>query len=308
MTERMSQNHVLITGANGHLGFRVVASALDAGHKVRAVVRRAEAGDQIKAAESIQPHLSSPEVVVVENLLGEGVFDEPLKGMDRVIHVASPLTKQTDKYLEEVVEPARQMTMAADLAPIPKQEDIKSWTEAYRASKIIARAESMGWVAETKPGFDIINILPSVILGYNELTTSTKSMLSSGTNRLVASIVSGVPVTGTISLGGTVHVNDCAKLHVQALDPAIQGNRDFLAHATKMDWGDDSVAKIARENFGEDVESGLLPLNGKIAGLNIDFDSTETEKVFGIEWVGLKDQVKSVVTQYVDLAGVFLVE
>lgn len=64
----------------------------------------------------------------------------------------------------------------------------------------------MAWVSETKPGFDVVNILPSVILGYNELTTSTKDMLSSGTNRLVASIVSGVPVTGTNPVGGTVHV------------------------------------------------------------------------------------------------------
>lgn len=64
----------------------------------------------------------------------------------------------------------------------------------------------MAWVSESKPGFDIINILPSVILGYNELTTSKKTMLSSGTNRLVASIVSGIPVTGTNSVGATVHV------------------------------------------------------------------------------------------------------
>lgn len=64
----------------------------------------------------------------------------------------------------------------------------------------------MAWISKTKPAFDIINILPSVILGYNELTTSTKAMLSSGTNRLVASIVSGVLVTGTNSVGATVHV------------------------------------------------------------------------------------------------------
>ncbi|KAE9961526.1 hypothetical protein BLS_001862 [Venturia inaequalis] len=322
---RLARNHATkpCTGANGHLGFRVVVSALEAGYKVRAVVRRVEAGDQIKAAGSIQPHLSSLEIVVVEDLLAEGAFDELVKGMDGIIHIASPLTKQTDKYIEEVVEPARQMTMgllksaakvktvkravitssvvvldldkkgslkATDLAPVPKQEDIKSWTEAYRGSKRIARAESMAWVSETKPGFDVVNILPSVILGYNELTTSTKDMLSSGTNRLVASIVSGVPVTGTNPVGGTVHVDDCARLHVQALDSSIPGNCDFLAHATKVDWSDGSIAKITRENFPDDVASGLLPLNSKITGVDIDFDSTETEKAFGIPYLFGVDQ------------------
>lgn len=88
-----------------------MVSALEAGYKVRAVVRRVEADEQIKAAKSIQSHLSSLETVVVEDLLVEGAFDEAVKGMDGVIHVASPLTKQTDEYIEEVVEPARQMTM-----------------------------------------------------------------------------------------------------------------------------------------------------------------------------------------------------
>lgn len=63
----------------------------------------------------------------------------------------------------------------------------------------------MAFVSETKPGFDVINILPSVILGHNELTTSTTSMLSSGTNRLVASIVSGLDVASK-PVGATVHV------------------------------------------------------------------------------------------------------
>lgn len=88
-----------------------MVSALQAGYKVRAVVRRVEAGEQIKAARSIQPYLESLEIVVVEDLLREGAFDGALKGIDGVVHVASPLTKQTDKYIEEVVEPARQMTM-----------------------------------------------------------------------------------------------------------------------------------------------------------------------------------------------------
>lgn len=49
-----------------------------------------------RAARSIQPPLESLEIVVAENLLRDGAFDEASKGMTGVVHVASPLTKQTD--------------------------------------------------------------------------------------------------------------------------------------------------------------------------------------------------------------------
>jgi hypothetical protein len=63
----------------------------------------------------------------------------------------------------------------------------------------------MTFVSQTKPGFDIINILPSVILGYNELVTSTSSMALAGTNRFVVGIINGVSQTAT-PIGATVHV------------------------------------------------------------------------------------------------------
>lgn len=83
-----------VTGANGHFGFRVVVSALQAGYKIRAVVCRQEAADQIKAAASIQPYLSNLEIVLVQDLLKEAAFDEAVIGMDFVIHVASPIMQQ----------------------------------------------------------------------------------------------------------------------------------------------------------------------------------------------------------------------
>jgi hypothetical protein len=63
----------------------------------------------------------------------------------------------------------------------------------------------MTFVSQTKPGFDVINILPSIILGFNELTTSTSSMASAGTNRFVVGIIDGVSQVAT-PIGGTVHV------------------------------------------------------------------------------------------------------
>jgi hypothetical protein len=63
----------------------------------------------------------------------------------------------------------------------------------------------MNFVSQTKPGFDLINVLPSIILGYNELMTSTSSMVSAGTNRFVVGIISGVSQTAN-PIAATVHV------------------------------------------------------------------------------------------------------
>ena len=82
-----------ITGANGHLGFRALVSSLEAGYKVRAVVRREAAAEQIKAAKSTQPYLNQIEIVFIQDLLQEGAFDEAVIGMNFVLHIASPVSR-----------------------------------------------------------------------------------------------------------------------------------------------------------------------------------------------------------------------
>lgn len=44
-----------------------------------------------------------------------------------------------------------------------------------------------------------------------------------------------------------------------------------------------------------------MKLKSEIAGLEAKFDAQKTDKMFGIKWLGLEDQVKSVVEQYLEL-------
>jgi nucleoside-diphosphate-sugar epimerase len=87
----MSKQLVLITGASGHLGFKVLITALEAGYKTRVALRRLEQADKIKSAKSIQPHLDSVEFVEVPNITAEDAYDEAVKSVDLIIHCASPL-------------------------------------------------------------------------------------------------------------------------------------------------------------------------------------------------------------------------
>ncbi len=83
---------VLVTGGSGHLGFRVIAVALSSNYHVRAAVRSSEKAAQIKAAKSVQGYLDKLEFVIVPDILADGAYDEAVKGVDYILHVASPIS------------------------------------------------------------------------------------------------------------------------------------------------------------------------------------------------------------------------
>lgn len=60
---------------------------------MRAAVRQASAGEQIKAAKSIQPYLQNLEVAFIPDMTKAGAFDEAAAEMDYIIHVAFPMAR-----------------------------------------------------------------------------------------------------------------------------------------------------------------------------------------------------------------------
>jgi hypothetical protein len=143
-----------------------------------------------------------------------------------------------------------------------------------------------------------VHILPAVILGRNELATST-SDFSSGTNRYAMNITLGIDAPVPM-IGATVHVNDAGLLHVQALSEKVKieesGVRNFIASAGSVRWSD--VSGIVEREFSEEVKQGVFKLNGKMDTKAVRFDASVTEEEFGIKWRGFDEQVKSVVSAY----------
>lgn len=107
---------VLITGATGFVGFRTLIETLKAGYHVRAAVRNESGIQKIKAAPSTQPYFSQLEFALVPDFLKEDAYYEAIKGVDYVIHLASPTTnlKTTptqETYDEVLIQPAVRATM-----------------------------------------------------------------------------------------------------------------------------------------------------------------------------------------------------
>lgn len=68
--------------------------ALEAGYKVRAVIRKQEQSDKLKTHPKIAPFAANLEFAIISDLTKDGIFDEALTGIDAVLHLASPLANE----------------------------------------------------------------------------------------------------------------------------------------------------------------------------------------------------------------------
>ncbi|KAL7785908.1 hypothetical protein V8C37DRAFT_419752 [Trichoderma ceciliae] len=346
----MAGNKLLVlTGATGFLGFKVLSLALKAGYDVRIVVRSASKGEKVLNSPSIKALQRGKEnlsFVVVEDMEVTDAFDEAVKGATYVIHCASPIPSfggeapTSEQYEEFFIQAARRVTIgllessrksdtirrvvitSSSVANIPfhyflGQGDDKIFNaesripldpgpynfefQAYSASKTAALIDSEAWVAENKPSFDLISILPGWIFGADELSTTAKDFENGSTNSVLLGVLRGsesdIPFNGS-----SVLVDDAAQLHVAALDPRIPGNQAFMATADGVDgmvWEDGIT--IIKEQFPEAVAQGLLKTTGKQPTIVVRVDAKKTEETFGIQLAGYEQQVKSLVTQYLEV-------
>jgi nucleoside-diphosphate-sugar epimerase len=343
---------VLITGATGHLGFKTLLDALEAGYQVRAAVRSDSKAKLItsnaafKAANIPEGQLT---FVIVPDLAVPGAYDEAVKDVKYVIHIASPIptgSKLTQaQFKEHFIKPAvqgtvgmlesaakspsvRRVVITSSVVAIVPFEKMISGSEdniytaedrvpfsdgpytdefqAYSASKTAALNEAEAWMAKTKPHFDLVHIHPSYVEGRDELV-HTKEEAMAGTNAIILRAVTGVKAPFPLA-GATVHNDDVARLHVDALLVDKIPARSYIANSNTPEgtlngtqW--ETVNEIVSRNFPEAIKEGLFSNDGLLSSVHLKFSSEKTEKTFGWKLQGFEAQVKSVVGMYIDVAA-----
>ncbi|KZT29949.1 D-lactaldehyde dehydrogenase [Neolentinus lepideus HHB14362 ss-1] len=80
---------ILVTGANGFLGAWIVEKLLERGYSVRAAVRNQAKGQHLLATN--KAYGEKLQICTVGDIGKPGAFDEAMRGVDGVIHVASPV-------------------------------------------------------------------------------------------------------------------------------------------------------------------------------------------------------------------------
>lgn len=106
--------------------------------------------------------------------------------------------------------------------------------------------------------------------------------------------------------GGSVHVDDVARLHVLALDPKVEGNEDFLGASHPLEtfeWN--QSVDIIKKHFPQAAADGVFKLDiaKKLETRQSQVDSTKAEKLFGFKFKTFEEQVQSVVGHYLELKG-----
>ncbi|KAF2737778.1 NAD dependent epimerase/dehydratase [Polyplosphaeria fusca] len=282
-------------------------------------------------------HPSQLSTLIVPDITAPRAFDQGVDGADFIIHIASALPNTSavsqSQYDAHFVRPAvystigvleaaartpsvRRVVITSSIvaliplaqlegreAPTPVSSDARvSFSSApyadefaaYAASKVAALAVAERWVQRRRPRFDVTHIHPSFVHGRKDFMTSKHDMFK-GTNTIVLGVSLGKAFGSFI--GASVHNDDVAKVHIQALDPSVPGNTSYIVSQPSR-W--DAVKEIAPIFFPEAVRSGKLPLTGSASTIDIDIDTSKTEEVFNIDFRNPEDQVKDILSFYLE--------
>ncbi|KAL7421067.1 low-affinity phosphate transporter [Cryptotrichosporon argae] len=194
---------ILVTGASGFIAAHIVREFLAQGFNVRGTVRDDAKGEYL--TDLFKDSKSSFEYVIVKDIAEAGAFDEAVKGVDGVAHVASPVTFVVEK-LEDVAIPAVNGTLGVlksikahgpsvqrvvytassasingpggppthytekdwntvDLIRCEKLGDAAPGDSKYRVSKTMAEKAFWEFIKTEKPAFDGATIHPPMVYG-----------------------------------------------------------------------------------------------------------------------------------------------
>lgn len=172
--------------------------------------------------------------------------------------------------------------------------------EAYWASKALARKHVHEFLSQHQPHFDIVQLLPSVVLGPDDWATDLESFFV-GTRAMIMPVVQGKVMEAPL-VGAPVFVDDVALAHVDAIKPSVPGNKDYILSSDTPDgieWN--SILDIARKHFPQEVESGLLQCTGSLPTRRWKLDASETEKAFGWQFTSFENTMRKQIQEYITL-------
>ena len=111
MENTSQQKNVLVSGASGYIGSRLVITLLENGYQVRGTVRSPERGEEL--LRSLAPLTGNLEnlSLFTADLLSDQGWDQAVSGCDFVHHVASPFPLEAPEDENDLIRPAVEGTV-----------------------------------------------------------------------------------------------------------------------------------------------------------------------------------------------------
>ncbi|KAF1808078.1 NAD(P)-binding protein [Eremomyces bilateralis CBS 781.70] len=343
----MASGLILLTGATGFLGIRVLALALERGYQVRCAIRKATDLDKLRGAPRIE-RLSLAEnqlsSVVVPDMTVSHAYDEAVKGARYIVHCASPMPNVSSKIgsgseedafvtpavlgvmgilasgAEHAKDTLKRVVITSSIVaitppeyfigkgdssklPVTSEWRIPNLSQpympgfgVYQASKTKSLNTIEEWQSTNATPFDIITLMPSLILGVDDLATTPRELEKSG-NAILLSLLKGnqspIPLNSAV-----VDVNDVALAHLRSLDENITGNQSFILGGPG-DWI--KTTAIAKSVVPGAFSDGILQEGGVQHTFDVAVDARKTEGLLDIKPTPYHNTVAAVAIQYVEL-------
>ncbi|KAI1248263.1 hypothetical protein MGN70_010512 [Eutypa lata] len=331
---------ILITGATGLIGFRILLAALAAGHNVRYTVRSEEKAKIVSSNPVVQKlapgsRLSS---AIIPDFSAEGAFDSALQGVTHVIHAGSPVPFPTFNPMTQVFQPTVKNTsgllssalkvpsvqrviitssIVGNIGLVPPPTPVSASTrvplpnpipstfgdvfEGYITGKIVELHNTDEFVKTHKPHFTVSHVIPGYVFGRNELALDPVMMQTqNSSNNFLMMGLVGNELPFPIH-GGFVHIDDLGDLHLAVLfRKAKEGEVQDYGVATKVDY--DTAFDHVEKAFPKAVKEGVFK-RGKVPTLPVNYESSDVEELLGRKLKGFNDAAVDVASQYLEKLG-----
>ena len=278
---------VLISGGSGFVATHILNVFLSRGYHVRTTGRSQQSAEKVKAAHPND--IDQLSFSIVEDIQKPGAFDEAVKGVDGVVHTASPFATQVEDNERDLLNPAIKGTTEIlhsiknynpsvkrviiissvasilDLAKDPRPGYIyseKDWNPctyeeaktgdggtAYCASKLFAEKAAWEFVEKEKPNFSITTILPPMVYGPAAHIITNLNHMNESSSAIYALMNGSSTTVPKTVFYGFVDVRDVAEAHVCAYENPAAGGQRYLCAAGTYTFH--RICEVVRKEFPE---------------------------------------------------------
>ncbi|KAL5347324.1 hypothetical protein ACLOAV_007635 [Pseudogymnoascus australis] len=327
----MSHNTVLLTGGTGSLGASILAQLISKGHSVTAVIRSIKKSASFLTKQyASQVNSGQLKLVEVPDMTVPHAFDDLVKTVDAIIHVATPLADSDFQrtiinatlaineniFAASLKAPSvkriiitgsivstmnlpdtlfRPITVSADdYSTITNEQGLSSLPAAYQYAKTSSEKKAWEFIKTTKPSFDLVVLLAPAITGKCIQEGFAPSKTALGGMAEIYQNVFDVETPGLV-FPFVMDVEDVASIHVKSLDLKVPGNERYLFHSSHPQDSAE-VAKMIREEYPQ--LRNRVPEVGEDRAespVKVKVDTSKSDRVFGGPWKDWWESAKDIV-------------